>query len=94
MTIRLNPRHRAGALILALLAQLATAGAARADITIGISLSLTGPLSSLGIPVKSSLALWPERIAGEKLNVIVLDDASPPRPSAMRAASSSRARPT
>ena len=76
MTFRLNPRHRAGALMLALLAQLAAAGAARADITIGISLSLTGPLSSLGIPVKSSLALWPERIAGEKLNVIVLDDAS------------------
>jgi branched-chain amino acid transport system substrate-binding protein len=72
----------------------AAAAGARADITIGVNLSLTGPLSSLGLPQKASLALWPERIAGEKLNVIVLDDASPPRPSAMRAASSSRARPT
>ena len=55
---------------------LATTGAARADITIGVSLSLTGPLSSLGLPVKDSLPLWPERIGGEKLKLIVLDDAS------------------
>ena len=64
---------RASALLLSMLA---ATSAARADITIGVSLSLTGPLSSLGIPVKSSLALWPERIAGERLNLIVLDDAS------------------
>jgi branched-chain amino acid transport system substrate-binding protein len=50
--------------------------AARADITIGVSLSLTGPLSSLGLPIKASLPLWPERIAGEKVKLIVLDDAS------------------
>ena len=58
------------------LSALLATGAARADITIGVSLSLTGPLSSLGLPVKASLAQWPERIAGEKLNLIVLDDAS------------------
>ena len=57
-------------------ALLAAAGAAHADITIGVSLSLTGPLSSLGLPVKASLSLWPDRIGGEKLNLIVLDDAS------------------
>jgi len=57
-------------------ALLATTGAARADITIGVSLSLTGPLSSLGLPVKDSLPLWPERIGGQKLRLIVLDDAS------------------
>ena len=39
------------------------AGSAHADITIGVNLSLTGPLSSLGLPQKASLALWPERIA-------------------------------
>jgi branched-chain amino acid transport system substrate-binding protein len=55
---------------------LATTAAARADITIGVSLSLTGPLSSLGLPVKDSLPLWPERIGGERLKLIVLDDAS------------------
>jgi branched-chain amino acid transport system substrate-binding protein len=57
-------------------ALLATTGAARADITIGLSLSLTGPLSSLGLPIKDSLPLWPERIGGQKLKLIVLDDAS------------------
>lgn len=54
----------------------ATLPAAHADITIGINLSLTGPLSSLGLPVKESLSLWPAEIGGEKLRLIVLDDAS------------------
>jgi branched-chain amino acid transport system substrate-binding protein len=49
-----------------------------ADVTIGISLPLTGPASGLGIPVKNGFALWPSEIAGEKLNLIVLDDASDP----------------
>ena len=47
-----------------------------ADITIGVSISLTGPTSALGIPTKNGIALWPKEIAGEKLNVIVLDDAT------------------
>ena len=54
------------------------AGAAQADITIGVSISLTGPTSALGIPTKNGIALWPASIAGEKLNVIVLDDATDP----------------
>jgi branched-chain amino acid transport system substrate-binding protein len=54
----------------------ATLPAAHADITIGINLSLTGPLSSLGLPIKESLALWPAEVGGEKLRLIVLDDAS------------------
>jgi branched-chain amino acid transport system substrate-binding protein len=54
----------------------ATLPTAQADITIGINLSLTGPLSSLGLPVKESLTLWPAQVAGEKLKLIVLDDAS------------------
>jgi branched-chain amino acid transport system substrate-binding protein len=53
-------------------------GAAQADISIGVNLSLTGPLSSLGLPQKASLALWPDQIAGEKLNLVVLDDGSDP----------------
>jgi branched-chain amino acid transport system substrate-binding protein len=57
---------------------LALTGAAYADITVGVSVSLTGPLSSLGLPVKASLPLWPDRIGGEKLRLIVLDDASDP----------------
>ena len=54
------------------------AGAAQADITIGISLPLTGPASGLGIPANNQIKLWPTTIAGEKVRVIVLDDATDP----------------
>lgn len=53
-------------------------GAALADVTIGVSLPLTGPTSALGIPIKNSIAMWPTSIGGEKLNVIILDDATDP----------------
>lgn len=51
---------------------------ARAEITIGISLPLTGPASGLGIPSKNGLAFWPDTIGGEKTKVVVLDDATDP----------------
>ncbi len=54
------------------------AGSALADITIGISLPLTGPASGLGIPMANAIKLWPQSIGGEKLKVIVLDDATDP----------------
>jgi branched-chain amino acid transport system substrate-binding protein len=54
------------------------ATAAQADITIGVSLPLTGPANGLGIPVNNYIKLWPTTIAGEKLNVIVLDDGGDP----------------
>jgi len=60
------------------LTALSVAPLARADITIGISLPLTGPASGLGIPMKNMIALWPQSIAGEKLNLIILDDATDP----------------
>lgn len=59
-------------------ALLGLTGAAQADIQIGVNLSLTGPLSSLGLPIKASLDLWPEQIGGEKIKLIVLDDGSDP----------------
>lgn len=59
-------------------ATLFLASAAQADITIGVSLPLTGPANGLGIPVNNYIKLWPTSIAGEKLNVIVLDDAGDP----------------
>ena len=55
-----------------------SAGAALADLTIGVSLPLTGPASGLGIPMGNQLKLWPQSIAGEKLKLIVLDDATDP----------------
>jgi branched-chain amino acid transport system substrate-binding protein len=63
---------------LAAAALLALAGTAQADITIGISLPLTGPASGLGIPMNNYIKLWPTHIAGEKLKVTVLDDATDP----------------
>ena len=39
-------------------------------------MSATGPAASLGIPEKNTIALMPRTIAGEKVNYIVLDDAS------------------
>ena len=57
---------------------LALATAAHADITIGAVLSLTGPTSALGIPSQNEIKLWPDTIAGQKLKVIILDDATDP----------------
>ena len=54
------------------------ATAAFADVNIGVTLSLTGPASGLGIPVGNQFKLWPQTIAGEKVNLIILDDASDP----------------
>jgi branched-chain amino acid transport system substrate-binding protein len=61
--------------ILAVLALLAAIGA-HADIKIGVTLSTTGPAASLGIPERNSVALLPTTIAGQKIQYIVLDDAS------------------
>ena len=52
------------------------AGAALADINVGVTLSSSGPAASLGIPEKNSIALMPTTIGGQKINYIVLDDAS------------------
>jgi branched-chain amino acid transport system substrate-binding protein len=59
-----------------LAALLATAGGARADINVGVTVSATGPAASLGIPEKNTIALMPATIGGQKVNYIVLDDAS------------------
>ena len=47
-----------------------------ADINVGVSLAATGPAASLGIPEKNSIALLPTTVAGQKVNYIVLDDAT------------------
>jgi len=57
---------------------LSAAQAALADINVGVVLSLTGPGSGLGIPMQKQLQLFPKQIAGEKVNLIILDDASDP----------------
>jgi branched-chain amino acid transport system substrate-binding protein len=59
-------------------AALLASAAALADVKIGVTLSLTGPASGLGIPVGNQFKLFPQTIAGEKIQLIVLDDASDP----------------
>ncbi|MCD2342770.1 ABC transporter substrate-binding protein [Ideonella azotifigens] len=61
---------------LAAAALLALAGPALADINVGVTVSATGPAASLGIPEKNTVTLMPTTIAGQKVNYIVLDDAS------------------
>ena len=63
-------------LTLAVLATLSTA--VWADINVGVSLSATGPAASLGIPEKNTIGLLPTTIGGQKVNYIVLDDATDP----------------
>ena len=62
------------------IAALAT-GALAADLKVGLSVSLSGPNSSLGVPyakgMQAALAYKPE-INGHKIQLIVLDDASDP----------------
>jgi len=69
---------RSKLLAAALVASAVTVGAlpARGDINVGVTLSATGPAASLGIPEKNTFALMPTTIAGQKVNYIVLDDAS------------------
>jgi branched-chain amino acid transport system substrate-binding protein len=57
-------------------ALLVLAGVARADLNVGVTVSATGPAASLGIPEKNTVALMPATIGGQKVNYIVLDDAS------------------
>jgi len=54
------------------------ATSALADITVGVTLSATGPAASLGIPEKNTIPLMPTTIGGQKVNYVVLDDATDP----------------
>ena len=64
--------------ISALLALLMLNGLAIADIRIGVIASSTGPTAVVGIPQKQTVALLPSEIGGQKVEYIVLDDASDP----------------
>ena len=71
--------------LLALAITATASTAALADINVGVSLSLTGPGSGLGIPMQKQLQLFPKNIAGEKVNLVILDDASDPGKAAANA---------
>jgi len=67
---------RTTALTVATLAAFGAAATAHAQIKVGVSISTTGPAASLGIPEKNTVSLFPTEIAGQKVQYIVLDDAS------------------
>ena len=71
-------RLASAALGLALAAALAPATSLAADLTVGVTLSATGPLASLGIPTRNTIGLLPATLAGVKVSYVVLDDATDP----------------
>ena len=62
--------------LLSAVTAVASASTVYADINVGVTLSATGPAASLGIPEKNTFALLPTSIGGQKVNYIILDDAS------------------
>nr|WP_321946827.1 ABC transporter substrate-binding protein [Paraburkholderia sp. J10-1] len=61
---------------IALLFSIGVPTLALAQVKIGLVLSLTGPAASLGIPARDTATMFPTEIAGQKVQYIVLDDAS------------------
>ena len=60
-------------------AVLALPQAAMAEIKVGVTIAATGSAAALGGPARNTFTeLFPKEIAGEKITVIVLDDASDP----------------
>src|ERR1700731_2853777 len=72
--LRLSAAVAAAALALPALPASAQTG----EITIGISISTTGPAAALGIPERNALEFVPKEIGGVPLKVIVLDDGGDP----------------
>lgn len=59
-------------------AGIAFASSVFAQIKVGVTVSATGPAASLGIPEKNAFAVMPTEIAGQKVEYIILDDATDP----------------
>src|ERR1700758_3929528 len=71
--------HLSAAVVAAALALPALPALAQtSEITIGISITTTGPAAALGVPERNALEFVPKEIAGVPLKVIVLDDGGDP----------------
>jgi branched-chain amino acid transport system substrate-binding protein len=68
----------AAALVLTLALPGSPAVAETSEITIGITITTTGPAAALGIPERNALEFVPKEIAGVPMKVIVLDDGGDP----------------
>ncbi|WP_028875195.1 ABC transporter substrate-binding protein [Tepidiphilus margaritifer] len=63
-------------IILGLALALGWTMAAQAQVKVGVTVSATGPAASLGIPEKNTVEMLPKEMAGQKIEYLVLDDAS------------------
>jgi branched-chain amino acid transport system substrate-binding protein len=76
---RMKQAYLAAAALAAVLALPGSPASAQTnEITIGISITTTGPGAPLGIPERNSLEFVPKEIGGVPLKVIVLDDGGDP----------------
>jgi branched-chain amino acid transport system substrate-binding protein len=76
----MRPAHRNWRLAAAVAAAAALLPQATlADVKVGVTIAATGSAAALGGPARNTFTeLFPKEIAGEKLTVILLDDASDP----------------
>ncbi len=59
--------------------------AAQAEVTVGVSLGITGPGASLGVHYRNAFQLMPKTLGKEPVRYIILDDASDPTNAAKNA---------
>ena len=71
--------------MVALAAIVLSAGAAQAQIKVGITMSASGPGAALGQPQNKTVAALPKEIAGQKVEYFALDDESDPTKGAQNA---------
>ena len=62
--------------VTAISAAMLAAAPATAQIKVGINISTTGPAAAIGASTRNTVLLWPKEIAGQKVEYILLDDAS------------------
>jgi branched-chain amino acid transport system substrate-binding protein len=63
-------------LLIAVVAGLALATAARAEVRIGVIVSATGPAASVGVTQQRTVPILPQKLGGQDVRYILLDDAS------------------
>ena len=71
-------QHLAAFVTAAVITMPCLAWPAAAQIKIGVTISMTGPAASLGIPQRNSIELLPKGIGSTGIEYIVLDDGSDP----------------
>jgi branched-chain amino acid transport system substrate-binding protein len=73
MFYRSKPRTLVRTLLAAVIGACA-AGAAYADINVGVAVSSSGPGAALGVPFRNAFSVIPATADGEKINYIILED--------------------